>query len=83
MKEAYVSNDDLFNADAVRGVAEECLSLARKHGGVLPLLIGHGLLDNEVCLTGGCFCGPALAPALPLRQSRLGDHDEQTPVDRR
>jgi predicted ATPase len=53
----FWANFVAFNADAVRGVAEECLSLARKHGGVLPLVIGHGLLGVALVVSGDFLDG--------------------------
>jgi predicted ATPase len=48
----FWANFVAFDADAVRGVAEECLSLARKHGGVIPLMIAHGLLGVALVVSG-------------------------------
>ena len=44
----FWANFVAFNADAVREVAEECLSLARKHGGVIPLVIGAWLAWRRI-----------------------------------
>jgi predicted ATPase len=41
-----------FNGSAMRGFAEEFLSLAEKRGGTVPLMVGHRLMGVSLATTG-------------------------------
>ena len=48
----WMANLVAFNADAVRELAAECLSLAEKHGGAVPLILGHFLNGMGLVVSG-------------------------------
>ncbi len=48
----WMANFVSFKADAVRGLAEECLSLAQKDGAVIPRVLGHCLLGCALVTCG-------------------------------
>jgi class 3 adenylate cyclase/tetratricopeptide (TPR) repeat protein len=55
----WMGNFVAFNADAVRELAAECLSLAQKHGGAIPLVLGHFLLGMALVVSGNFSEGRA------------------------
>ena len=55
----WMANFVAFNADAVRELAAECLSLAQKHGAAVPLVLGHSLLGAALVVSGDFAEGQA------------------------
>ncbi len=55
----WMANFVAFNADAVRGLAAECLSQAQKHGATVPLVLGHSLLGAALVVSGDFAEGQA------------------------
>jgi predicted ATPase len=48
----FAANLNAFNGDAMRELAAQYLSLAEKHGGTGPRMIGHGLTGQSLVYTG-------------------------------
>ena len=70
----FMANFVAFNADAVRGVAEQCLSLAQKDGAAIPLMLGHSLLGVALVTCGDFTQGLAQID----RAHALYDADEHS-----
>jgi hypothetical protein len=70
-------------------MGEECRNGGNDAGpvgagqGQHELMMGHEAACRILEANGARFCGPALSPAMPLRQSRSNHQDEQTTGDPR
>jgi predicted ATPase len=55
----WVANLFAFDGDAIRGIAQQFLALAERHGATAPLMIGHRLMGSSLVWTGAIAEGRA------------------------
>jgi predicted ATPase len=48
----WVANYVAFNGDVMRELAAQFLALAEKQGAIIPLVVGHRIMDSSLMLTG-------------------------------